>query len=111
MKTILLFINLFGLSLSAMATPVATTTATQTVNGQSVVVITAAAASTPYYRMSWMVVVREGADVNVFKGLVFSTGVTKDIDDLYCATTYAEIQAKATALGIAKIPADPNAGR
>ena len=111
MKKIILFFTLLfaALPLSAVAAPVTTSAVTKTVGGQSITYTEAAASGTAYYRLTWMVVVRGGADVNVFKALVYSTGVTDDIDNMYCATTYAEIVTKAGSLSFAgrQIPADP----
>ncbi len=109
MKKILTLLALtLGFNLSH-ASPVSTVTANQTINGNVVSVTTAAPATPAYYRLTWMVVVRGGSDVNVLKSFIYSTGTTKDIDNMYCATTYAEMQTEATTLGITNLPPDPNA--
>lgn len=41
---------------------------------------------------------------------VYGKGITYTTDAIFCATTWAEIQAEATTLTLTGLPADPNAG-
>ncbi len=108
MKNIIL---LYFISLSLLsASEVASTSSTVTVKGQTITILTAPAASAPYYRLAYVTVASGANPGTRLKALVYSKGVTRDEDNLYCATTYTEIQAKAAALGIANLPADPAVG-
>jgi hypothetical protein len=112
MKNILIILLSVGAFAFAKATPVSptvTTTASPKV-GQAPEVNHFAAADSPYYRMSWRTVIVGSATVNYLASFSYTKTQWFTADNVYAATTYAEIQAKCTALGIANLPADPNAG-
>jgi hypothetical protein len=113
MKKLLPFIILIlGFAPLAQATPV--TANVIAINnpkvGQSPDVNHFAASTTAFYRISWRSVTVNGASVNYLTSFAYSGAQFFASDNVYGATTYAEIQAKAAALGISNLPADPNAG-
>jgi len=64
-------------------------------------VTTAPTRSTPYYRLAYI------AKTKKCIGLYYSSGITKSGASLFCADTYAEIQAFTTSEGFTGLPADP----
>jgi hypothetical protein len=74
---------------------------------------TAAVAAAPNYRVMWQTQSNGSNYLLLWPDrqlLDYGTGAVSTPYNLYVATTYAEMQAKATALGITNLPADPNAG-
>jgi hypothetical protein len=100
MKIILTILLLTTLAFAAQASPVATTTDTVTFSGRSVTRFVSPAQATPYYRMAWATILRGGTTVHVLKYFKYDVSASYDIDNLYCATTYAEMSAEAATLGL-----------
>jgi len=67
-------------------------------------------AATACYRLSWRTTVRSGVTVNYLTTFTYGSGQLFTSDNVFAATTYAEMQTEATSLGITNLPADPNAG-
>lgn len=68
-----------------------------------------AASATPFYRISWRTVTVGGSTVNYLTSFAYSGAQFFTADNVYAATTYAEIQAKVAVLGINNLPVDPHA--
>jgi hypothetical protein len=103
MKNIILMIlTVAGMQPICGAT-ITTTTTTLTVGGNAVTVHMSPVRTPGYYRLAYDVAAKK------VKALVFSVGITETINGLYCADTYAEIQAFAAANSLTDLPMDPNA--
>ncbi len=89
-------------SLPIGAAQISTTTTTVTIGGSTVTAQVSPARTPGYYRLAYDVTSKK------IKALVFSIGLTETINGLYCADTYAEIQAFATANNLTGLPKDPN---
>jgi len=113
MKQLILIISaVLGLATLAQATPVlANAIAISNPKvGQAPSVNHFAASGTPFYRIAWRTVTVGGATVNYLTSFACSGSQFYTADNVYGATTYAEIKAETTTLGITNLPADPNAG-
>lgn len=110
MKKLLLL--LFVVTSIAQAAPVDPTVVTITSPkvGQAPGVNRFAASPTSFYRMSWRTSTVGEATVNYLTSFSYGGSQMLTADSVYGATTYAEMQAKATALGITNLPTDPQAG-
>jgi hypothetical protein len=97
MKTILSLCLLALSSLAAFADLVAISTTTLTINNKSVTESIAPAQTSPYYRLCY-------DSTGKVRDLIYDKGTTRTILSLYCATTYAEIQAYATANSLTGLP-------
>jgi len=107
MKKILLLLVLVIAVVPAAASPV-TGDAIAIANpkiGQAPSVNHFAASGTPFYRMTWRTVIDNGSSVNFLTGFSYSGSQLYTSDSAYAATTYVEMQTKATALGITNLPA------
>ncbi len=108
MKNLLLILlTCLALALPAAATPVATTitTVTNPQTGSVSVLVSPAQPSAPYYHLVYRTVTRSGTTTNELVMPMFYSGAsTHTPENIYCATTYAEMAAEATTLGIT-IPA------
>jgi hypothetical protein len=100
LRTILI---LLSLAQPVGAAQISTTTATVTISGSTVTAQVSPARTPGYYRLAYDVTSKK------IKALVFSIGITETINGLYCADTYVEIQAYATANNLTGLPKDPNA--
>ncbi len=104
--------SVFAFATLAQATPVSSTVITiaSPKVGQSPAVNRFAASETPCYRMAWRTLLVNGTEVNYLTYFGYKKDNLFIADNVFGATTYAEMQAKATALGITNLPADPQAG-
>ncbi len=112
MKNILILIAVtFAFIMQAQATPVTTNviTISSPKIGQAPAVNHVVGSTTPFYRISWRTITVSGSDVNYLTSFAYNGAQFYSVDNIYAATTYAEIQTKATALGITNLPADPQA--
>jgi hypothetical protein len=113
MKKILLLGGfIFGLVSVAQAAPVTANviTISNPKVGQSPSVNHFAASATAFYRISWRTITVNGTTVNYLTSFAHSGAQFYTADNVFAATTYAEIQTEATTLGLANLPADPQAG-
>jgi len=78
--------------------------------GQAPSVNRFAVSETPFYRMSWRTSTVGGTTVNYLTSFSYGGSQMLTADSVYGATTYVEMQTKATALGITNLPVDPQAG-
>lgn len=104
MKKTLLALLCLALAIPVKADQVATTTATVTISGQTITYNVSPVRSPGYYRLAYDSTTKAIAH----DGLVFSVGTTKTVFTLYCADSYAEVQAFVTANSLAGLPADPH---
>jgi len=112
MKNLIYLFFIFFAVHIAQATPVTSTviTISNPKVGQAPSVNRFAVNASPFYRISWRTVTVDGNTVNYLTSFTYSGSQLLTADSVYGATSYAEIQAKVAALGIANLPADPNAG-
>jgi hypothetical protein len=102
MKKMMMILGLvMALALPVEAATISTTTTTITVGGDSVTANVSPARTPGYYRLVYDVSTKK------IKTLVFSIGITETINGLFCADTYAEVQAYATANSLTGLPKDP----
>ena len=94
----ILFIAL-ALFLPARATPVSTTTSSLTVSGQTITYHVAPSQTPAYYRLAY------DSGTKKIAAAVFATGKTQTVYTLYCATTWAEVQAFAATNSLTGLPA------
>ncbi len=83
------------------AAQITTTATTLRIGAESVPVQVSPARTPGYYRLVYDVTTKK------IRTLVYSIGITETINGLYCADSYAEVQAYVTANGLTGLPKDP----
>jgi hypothetical protein len=100
----LILFSLLVLNAPMRAAQITTTTSSVTISGQTIAYSVSPTRTTGYYRLAF------DSGTKKIVGLLFSVGTTKTVYTLYCADTYAEVQAFATANALTGLPVDPKAG-